>query len=1221
MAIAGNVGASKTSWIDKLDRVGEPVEAKLSNKEFRRLHANSDEKIKFQHGKELLTALKTGKTEFEVLESLTAESPEFQQWNLADFDDSKTRGFYQSRTKYALHKDHTYIIQSDEIGSALKKTSATSMEYCGSSTSLKEKTIIVSLEEGSHLITSAKPSGNCVHLETEQMHPWELFSSMNIQAFVERPFHTSYNQEDRPARKLGANDDIAPDPPLKSCKTYPTDLFLEKDNWIRMGRQQGCAYAIGMMPGSVAANYNWNTKSAANPVLLGPLTCDNCFLVMGTGLLAAVNYVAVPGQLAFASFYAELKMVGAAGASLGLKGSPGEWSASKTMNLQNLIPGVAPNGVFSIGIGGTGLKLKFSFAGATALMRGTGTSQGSFSVGYGRLGSVNLGGIYDKSKGFSAIKDVNWQNLDKPFTNNGFTVTNWQASVELKAGMNIAISFVSIITGNFNIFIGGTASISSPAGTTGKLSAAKLQNSASRRRLSSGVMTVQPGDVLEIEHAFENFNPDEQHSMYYSLKSLATGVEYPILTQQFSTGETGEGTVSARYTVPWNLNMAAAGQSARLAGSLGSIKDLLDGSSETLVPADASAVDTVLGPDTGKLVLIARTSAYMDVSSAVTTSDPLVVDMFSGSDNDGIFSYPGANAVLGVTKPITVTWNSALLHEFRNGPHTYTGDNVDTANVGIELVAETLNADGTVLFSQRHYVARNLPNNGAATLSLNPFTEPFSIAPSGSARYYLLVSSESDYQVQGWSKGYFRFDSAGHEQASASASASPMPRGTVTMLSAAQPMPFDPRVLAGAKRIVSGVDPKESMSRGASLDLMTAPASQRALQSKAAKAGKGAASGAVAEAGTTSLILPVACSIFMGAGILSVDLIVFGSFTFNRQFQTTLWSQTYQLKIAGTAAPPGTPCGSLSALSRHLEQLAAPDAEEHRSSTFRQLQRAARRGAARAAKPAVGAAAGAVCAWKPKPAPNCAQLHDWIDASLADAEGETSFVRGLKARARGIARNSVTAGAQALGQGASCPLKPAPGATPDCSKMRGPARTKCLAAAKPKTPGAAPDCSKLRGSARTKCLAAAKPKPAPGAAPDCSKLRGPARTKCLAAAKPKASVRPSTCQAIHEWLDRNLAVDEDEVEPSADESVWRWLQARGRAAGKQLRSTARTVGKSAVTAGARAVGAGASCRLPVMNRGSGAGNGRMNVANNRRPGSLRNGGAAGARRGRRSPPN
>jgi len=282
LALCALLAAVQAEWHSDLPQAADPIHTKLSNREFRKLHAESGHK--FAHGTQLLSALAEGKREFDVLEALTEESPEFKQWNLADFDDTKNRGFYQSRALYKLHEGYEYVVlDGDAAHSQPRRLSSTQMLDCSGSGRIKDKTFLVSLgAQGSQLVTAVKPApesgSNCLQLETEDVHPWELFGSMNIQAFVDRPFHTQYNDADgveksaatESGRKLG-NDDIPPDAPLKSCSTFPTDLFLET-KWIRMGRAMGCAYAIGMAPGSVAANYNWNTKSAAQAVILGPVT-------------------------------------------------------------------------------------------------------------------------------------------------------------------------------------------------------------------------------------------------------------------------------------------------------------------------------------------------------------------------------------------------------------------------------------------------------------------------------------------------------------------------------------------------------------------------------------------------------------------------------------------------------------------------------------------------------------------------------------------------------------------------------------------------------------------------------------------------------------------------------------------------------------------------------------------------------------------------------------
>lgn len=230
LAVSGVIGGS-AEWHDKLERLAEPLESRVSHKDFRQLHAESGEK--FGHGADLLAALRAGQTEFEVREALTAENPEVKQWNLNDYDGTKEKGFYQARTLYKLHADHSYLIVDSKTSP--RKLSATEMLDCTGR--IKDKTFLVSSDvHGSHhYVTAARvapESGrNCVKLETEQIHPWELFSNMNIQAFVDRPFHTQYNNgEDveEPAvpagsRKLG-NDDIAPG---KSCLAdHCTSSFL-----------------------------------------------------------------------------------------------------------------------------------------------------------------------------------------------------------------------------------------------------------------------------------------------------------------------------------------------------------------------------------------------------------------------------------------------------------------------------------------------------------------------------------------------------------------------------------------------------------------------------------------------------------------------------------------------------------------------------------------------------------------------------------------------------------------------------------------------------------------------------------------------------------------------------------------------------------------------------------------------------------------------------------
>jgi len=213
-------------------------------------------------------------------------------------------------------------------------------------------------------------------------------------------------------------------------------------------------------------------------------------------------------------------------------------------------------------------------------------------------------------------------------------------------------------------------------------------------------------------------------------------------------------------------------------------------------------------------------------------------------------------------------------------------------------------------------------------------------------------------------------------------------------------------------------------------------------------------------------------------------------------------------------------------------------------------------------------------------------MHDYIDRSLADAEGDSFLYRGLKAAARASAKGAATAGSTAVGAGASCPL---PGAG-DCSKMTGAAKAKCLAA-KPATPGATPNCAAMKGAAKTKCLAAAKAgtKPATPAKPvkpatpattstNCAAMSGVARLRCQRAnqqpPKQPPKQQPSACQQVHDWLD--WALGDAEV----PEDAQRTLTGRMTKAVNTVRAATRSVGKSAANAGASAVGRGGTC--PVL---------------------------------------
>ena len=788
---------------EHLEAIVPAQDFELHRNAFRRtLKASPDDGklFTFLHTRELLEALRTQQPNFEAAERFTAEDA--AKWKLGTFQDTLDKGYYHAITKYTLHPEVDYVdYDALHSGGELRNLGEDHLEHCAESRELNalarvtaHAALLGSSLGGWHpsspstssstaaavlllahrvLSVSSSPRGaqHCVRLELEAVHPWELFSSVSVQAVVEHPFDTSYNeqQSEQQERELQF---AQPDSPLMTCNNpFYDDVdasrfnpYIVKAPYLKINKNKGCAIFQKDIPGSFAANYDVSTRKAARSLDWGSLSCDNCFVVAGAGVLAVLNYVATWNFLTpTVVINVQLKLAGTAGAAVSLTGKAGTFAASRQFQLAN-----AGGSKIRIPIGTTGLTLTLQFGGASLKLSGSATFEGSFSVAYGRLGTASLGMMATNGAPRFA-KELRWDNLDKPFSNKGFRVSNWMLSTEVIGRMLAQLSFGGALTANFNFYVGTTVTITSPSGGNGRempmgdvavaLSTRRALHDNPAAATTRG--SFRPGDVLSLSHAYSGFQPKDDVELYYTLKSLRTGLEYAIANSRLRCADSGSGTVESHWTLPWNLDYSPLGQA-------------VDASYGTDMPDDLKD-SARAGKD--QFVVQVRCNYLMD--AAIGSSEPFDIEMFT--PNDGIFSSPAMGAEVPANAPFTVQWLAPLLRRFQPGMHTWTGQDVQASYVRLELVGESLDTYGNVAashafplqaLSQAADPTANpnldpgllaIPNTGSAVIALHPnMTAPFD-------RFYLLVSDVEKRQVQGWSKGYFTVARSGHLRVAARA--------------------------------------------------------------------------------------------------------------------------------------------------------------------------------------------------------------------------------------------------------------------------------------------------------------------------------------------------------------------------------------------------------------------------------------------------------------------
>ena len=221
---------------------------------------------------------------------------------------------------------------------------------------------------------------NCTVLETENIHPIELFDRIRVESQGEYPSQYSYERvpSTHESPKLTTWETI--DAPLKSCTD--TTAFPEGDIVDTSGidgltvrwntwKTRACILYKQSLPGSF--NYNWDSEKQASKEakisIMDGVNCNNCYAYLGAGFNVLLEYVD-------STFMFQAKIGGSAGFSVELDITDPNIEEKIEKNVIN-----EETDYTSSNIGGTGVSLGTKSGGLKIILSGSGKGAGSVKAG------------------------------------------------------------------------------------------------------------------------------------------------------------------------------------------------------------------------------------------------------------------------------------------------------------------------------------------------------------------------------------------------------------------------------------------------------------------------------------------------------------------------------------------------------------------------------------------------------------------------------------------------------------------------------------------------------------------------------------------------------------------------------------------------------------------------------------------------------------------------
>jgi hypothetical protein len=716
----------------------------------------------FAHTDALMEAVHSGKMVFEVIESMQDTTT---IKNLADYMEMKSKALYDTKTIYSFDGESGQFVSLDHPDSTVRELSAEHLLHCTSAAerSPEPGTVLLGTSRGSwyselskskrtlaqanllqphhhdelnsllivRKVTAVKADENgCFHMATESIKPIELFAGVRVEALVKYPFRHAFSKNTA-TRNLQGENIAQPDQPIIACAApgeaddgmtkNPDPAFGIAGLDIDTAYTKGCIQ-YNYNDNAFDMNYDYNTQSAVSQQLtiIDGVICNNCYAYLGAGFLVIAEY-SNSGE----TISAEIKLAGGTGANVDIAVNNPSISGSQT------VPLLGKGGSTSIPLGSSGVTINVGFGGLTADISGSGSATGSagFAAGFSdnlAIGLLYAGGSFQyPSSDISSYQAPTWHNSDIQLTSMNLVVdlialldvsVTWG---ELNANGDIALgTHVELDYGTSNQGLSATL-----GGDSGSGSACTDDTNCGNRKLSvstsAGKLTVpafKPGDSIPLTYAYSNLSPNSASVAFFSLVDEDTKHAYQIMTETFTASASGNGKVSTKWIVPWDVNMLSA----------------------ALMHIDIKT--------SNKLSLVASTPQFTLEMTSITAT--------------GIFTWPHANTIFTVNAKRRITWRAALLTYFEVTPGSYRHGYIKKCqNAKIELYGEKLNhQNGRVLASMTYNVpngkSKTFRNTGSAVITI-----PADVV-NGFDRFYFVVRSNSHHNVAGFSTGFFRFSNS-----------------------------------------------------------------------------------------------------------------------------------------------------------------------------------------------------------------------------------------------------------------------------------------------------------------------------------------------------------------------------------------------------------------------------------------------------------------------------
>jgi hypothetical protein len=233
---------------------------------------------------------------------------------------------------------------------------------------------------------------HCKSYETEDLVPLEIFDSFNFNVDGKIPFRMStYSDNSLEVESKKRQAELQQQQGGRSLQGFPgynlvscsNSMFGDEQKSfngpgggsgsIALARRYVCIDYQYLVPGSIGANYDFNSQSAAakSLAITGGVTCESCYAFIGANTQANIQYSSSKG------FGFNARLSGGAGFAVDFRVNDPQVSASTTRGISAPQPNFRMFTVFQTA--GGSLQVGVKSGAVTATLSGTGKAQGSAS--------------------------------------------------------------------------------------------------------------------------------------------------------------------------------------------------------------------------------------------------------------------------------------------------------------------------------------------------------------------------------------------------------------------------------------------------------------------------------------------------------------------------------------------------------------------------------------------------------------------------------------------------------------------------------------------------------------------------------------------------------------------------------------------------------------------------------------------------------------------------